>query len=150
MRNQQNVKVKNGSSWETICPFPVGYVYMSSNSTSPASIYGGTWSPISGGRYMRAAAAWGNGGSNTITVSQMPAHIHGAYTSVSGAHTHDLSVGGGPGSGVGIVPQDNVRWLGGFIQRTGAHQHSVTIQSTGEGAAFYPTYQNVYCWYRTA
>lgn len=50
---------------------------MSSNSTSPADIYGGTWSAISGGRYMRAAAAWGNGGSNTITINQMPSHTHG-------------------------------------------------------------------------
>lgn len=76
MRNQQNVKVRVNSSFETICPFPVGYVYMSSNSTSPADIYGGTWSAISGGRYMRAAAAWGNGGSNTIAVNQMPSHSH--------------------------------------------------------------------------
>ena len=76
MRNQQNVKVKVNSSFETICPFPVGYVYMSSNSTSPADIYGGTWASISGGRYMRAAGAWGNGGSNTITINQMPSHTH--------------------------------------------------------------------------
>lgn len=76
MRNQQNVKVKVNSSFETICPFPVGYVYMSSNSTNPADIYGGTWSGISGGRYMRAAGAWGNGGSNTITINQMPSHTH--------------------------------------------------------------------------
>lgn len=76
MRNQQNVKVRVNSSFETICPFPVGYVYMSSNSTSPADIYGGTWASISGGRYMRAASVWGNGGSNIITVSQMPAHSH--------------------------------------------------------------------------
>ena len=76
MRNQQNVKVRVNSSFETICPFPIGYVYMSSNSTSPANIYGGTWSEISGGRYMRAAAAWGNGGSNTITTANMPSHRH--------------------------------------------------------------------------
>ena len=76
MRNQQNVKVRVNSSFETICPFPVGYVYLSSNSTSPADIYGGTWSAISGGRYMRAAGAWGNGGSNTITINQMPSHTH--------------------------------------------------------------------------
>lgn len=76
MRNQQNVKVRVNSSFETICPFPVGYVYMSSNSTSPANIYGGTWSTISGGRYMRAAGAWGNGGSNTITTNNMPSHRH--------------------------------------------------------------------------
>lgn len=79
MRNQQNVKVRVNSNFETICPFPVGYVYMSSNSTSPANIYGGTWSAISGGRYMRAASAWGNGGSNTITVEQLPAHSHALY-----------------------------------------------------------------------
>lgn len=76
MRNQQNVKVRVNSNFETICPFPVGYVYMSSNSTSPGSIYGGTWASISGGRYMRAAAAWGNGGSNTITTNNMPSHRH--------------------------------------------------------------------------
>lgn len=79
MRNQQNVKVRVNSSFETICPFPIGYVYMSSNSTSPGSIYGGTWASISGGRYMRAAGAWGNGGSNTITVQQMPAHTHSMH-----------------------------------------------------------------------
>ena len=49
---------------------------MSSNSTSPGSIYGGTWASISGGRYMRAASAWGNGGSNYISSSQLPAHAH--------------------------------------------------------------------------
>ena len=76
MRNQQNVKVKVNSSFETICPFPVGYVYMSSNSINPADIYGGTWSGISGGRYMRAAGVWGNGGSNTITINQIPSHTH--------------------------------------------------------------------------
>lgn len=79
MRNQQNVKVRVNSSFETICPFPVGYVYMSQKNTSPGSIYGGTWSSITGGRYMRAAGAWGKGGSNTITVDQMPAHSHALY-----------------------------------------------------------------------
>lgn len=49
---------------------------MSSNKTSPGSIYGGTWASISGGRYMRAAGAWGNGGSNTITTNNMPSHRH--------------------------------------------------------------------------
>lgn len=52
---------------------------MSQTNTSPGSIYGGTWSSITGGRYMRAAGAWGNGGSNTITVDQMPAHSHALY-----------------------------------------------------------------------
>ena len=95
MRNQQNVKVKVNSTFETICPFPVGYVYMSSNNTSPANIYGGTWSAISGGRYMRAAAAWGNGGSNTITIKQMPAHQHNS----TGTWLAESVVGGGAATG---------------------------------------------------
>ena len=128
MRNQQNVKVRVNSSFETICPFPVGYVYMSSNKTSPGSIYGGTWASISGGRYMRAADAWGNGGSNTITIQQMPAHTH----SVRGFFKTYANVAG---SGYATAPID---W------------DTLTTTSTGGGQPFYPTYQNVWAWYRTA
>lgn len=120
MRNQQNVKVRVNSSFETICPFPVGYVYMSSNSTSPGSIYGGTWASISGGRYMRAASAWGNGGSNTITQDNLPSHRHGI------ALTYNVS----PGAGA-TVPA----WLNGAPNRqytdfTGGGQHSIPLTKT--------------------
>ena len=129
MRNQQNVKVKVNSSFETICPFPVGYVYMSSNSTSPGSIYGGTWASINGGRYMRAASAWGDGGSNTITIQQMPAHTH-SVTAFFKTYSNMA------GSGFATVPAD---W------------GTVTTTSVGGGGQpFYPTYQNVWAWYRTA
>lgn len=131
MRNQQNVKVKVNSSFETICPFPVGYVYMSQTNTSPGSIYGGTWSSISGGRYMRAAGAWGNGGSNTITVEQMPAH----------KHTVDYTFASWSGSGDGYTIQVTGKANGAW---------NASVGSVGGGAAFYPTYQNVYAWYRTA
>lgn len=120
MRNQQNVKVRVNSSFETICPFPVGYVYMSSNKTSPGSIYGGTWASISGGRYMRAASAWGNGGSNTITQDNLPSHRH------SIALTYNVS----PGAGA-TVPA----WLNGAANRqytdfTGGGQHSIPLTKT--------------------
>lgn len=145
MRNQQNVKVKVNSSFETICPFPVGYVYMSSNSTSPGSIYGGTWASISGGRYMRAAGAWGNGGSNTITVKQMPAHTHypsrrAFVYSAEGYGTNALPT---PIAGGGLVSY-------GYLVDSGRDSGITPSQSTGGGQPFYPTYQNVYCWYRTA
>lgn len=131
MRNQQNVKVRVNSSFETICPFPIGYVYMSSNSTSPGSIYGGTWASISGGRYMRAAGTWGNGGSDTITVKQMPAHTHDLTRTLQ----NNVSVGGTNLVASGVTEGGSYTW---------------TTHSTGEGAAFYPTYQNVWAWYRTA
>ena len=82
MYNQQNMKVKIDNIFETICPFPVGYVYMSSDSTSPADIYGGTWTGVSNGRYIRANNTWGNGGSNIIALSQIPAHSHSSSQNV--------------------------------------------------------------------
>ena len=111
MRNQQNVKVRVNSSFETICPFPIGYVYMSSNSTSPGSIYGGTWASISGGRYMRAAGAWGNGGSNTIGVNQIPAHTHypsrRAFVYTNSYGTNNLPAAGSVLASYGYLVDNN-------------------------------------------
>ena len=79
MRNLQTVQVRTGSSFEKICPFPVGYIYMSSNSTSPANIYGGTWSALTDSRFLRPAGNWGGtGGSttHTLTINEMPSHSH--------------------------------------------------------------------------
>lgn len=82
------------SDWETI--YPIGSIYMSTNSASPASLFGGTWTQIqdqfllcSGSTY----AAGSTGGSATmshthsvtakgtntgtaITAAQMPKHGH--------------------------------------------------------------------------
>ena len=52
MRNLQNVQVRTGSGFETVCPFPVGAIYQSTSSTSPASIYGGGWTPLTDGRFL--------------------------------------------------------------------------------------------------
>lgn len=48
MINQQNFLVKANNSFQNVNPFPVGFVYSSMNSTSPASIYGGSWTAITG------------------------------------------------------------------------------------------------------
>ena len=132
MINQQNMKVKSGSTWHTICPFPIGYVYMSSNSTSPGSVYGGTWASISGGKYMRAASAWGDGGSNTITINQMPSHSHSLYgwnnaEFASSSSNH-----------------------GEYITRLRGSDYARNTDVAGGGQPFYPTYQNVWAWCRTA
>ena len=93
------MKVKIDNIFETICPFPIGYVYMSSNSTSPADIYGGTWSGITSGKYLRANNSWDNGGSNTITTSQMPAHSHLTSSNVI------VDVGHWGTEDKGVIPQ---------------------------------------------
>lgn len=61
--------------------YPVGAVYISANSTSPASLFGGTWESI-GGRFLLGAdatyAAGITGGEAThmLTVNEMPRHNH--------------------------------------------------------------------------
>ena len=75
--NQQNVQVKSGSTWYKICPFPVGFIYLSQKSTSPATTFGGTWAALNEDRFLRPSNAWTTGGSKKISVDQMPSHTHG-------------------------------------------------------------------------
>lgn len=62
--------------------YPVGSIYMSVNSTSPATLFGGTWEQIQD-RFLLAAgqtyAAGTTGGeaTHTLTVDEMPSHTHG-------------------------------------------------------------------------
>lgn len=68
MIDLQDVKVKNTEDWDNICPFPVGFVYMSTSKTSPATTYGGQWSGLTDSRFPRfvatTVAALGKGGSS--------------------------------------------------------------------------------------
>lgn len=76
-----NISIKDSSSWNTYLNliYPVGSVYFATNNTSPASRFGGTWSAVSGSRYLRLMNNAGTGGTNTtfkIPLSCMPAHTH--------------------------------------------------------------------------
>ena len=57
--------------------YPVGAIYISYYSTSPASLFGGTWLAITG-RFPYFNAGTDTGGSNThtLTEAEMPAHKH--------------------------------------------------------------------------
>ena len=61
--------------------YPVGSIYMSVTSTSPADLFGGTWERIkdrfllaSGDTY--SAGSTGGEAQHTLTVDEMPAHAH--------------------------------------------------------------------------
>lgn len=68
MIDLQDVKVKNTEDWDSICPFPVGFVYMSTSKISPATTYGGQWSSLTNSRFPRfvptTVAALAEGGSS--------------------------------------------------------------------------------------
>lgn len=61
--------------------YPVGAIYMSASSTSPASLFGGTWEQIKN-RFLLAAGdtyvagATGGEAIHTLTVEEMPSHSH--------------------------------------------------------------------------
>lgn len=76
------ISIKDSSSWNTFLNliYPIGSLYFSSNSTSPATKFGGTWSALyassaNSARYLKLGP-WGAGGDNTITVNNMPSHNH--------------------------------------------------------------------------
>ena len=82
--------------------YPVGSIYMSVNSTSPVTLFGGgTWERLQD-RFLVGAsdtvssrAAGKTGGSETVTLTenQMPSHTHiqNAHTHIQDAHTHTQS-----------------------------------------------------------
>ena len=75
--------------------YPIGSMYFSATSTSPASTVGGTWSQIKGA----VIAATGNngfasvnyGGSLKMSINQMPTHSHDGKTQVNGTTKREYS-----------------------------------------------------------
>lgn len=117
--------------------YPVGAMYFSTTSTSPASIVGGTWTAVDSAA-IRGANEVGYTGSDThtLTIDEMPSHKHEIDTISSGdvCFTSPSSVGG---SGK-AAPTD---WGGGLVASyTGGSQpHSIVQRSF-----------NCYVWYRIA
>ncbi len=74
--------------------YPVGSIYMSTASTSPATLFGGTWEALDDGRVLiganstYAAGATGGEFQHKITVNELPSHSHTVTVTSAGAHTH--------------------------------------------------------------
>lgn len=56
--------------------YPIGAIFASTSSTSPSSMFGGTWSPITGDACLMAGTTVGSTGSKKITIENMPRHNH--------------------------------------------------------------------------
>ena len=149
------IKYKSGSSWVDIRTqiFPVGSIYMSMTSTSPSSLFGGTWSAITG-RFLYCNAGTSTGGSNS--------------------HTHDLSTGAAMIDFMAVayarlvIAKNNssYKWNSGSVgmpdgsrQVTGSSGPGSDDFAGGSLTKLYgnsgassnmPAYQTIYCWRRTA
>lgn len=66
-----------------LAAYPVGAIYMSLVSTSPATLFGGTWEALDEGRVLIGANSTYEAGStggeatHTLTAGEMPSHKHG-------------------------------------------------------------------------
>ena len=115
--------------------YPVGAIYLSVNSTSPASLFGGTWEQIkdvfllsAGDTY--SAGATGGEATHTLTVQEMPTHNHGLKR-----ETQSVSTGSNYArlSSTGTAAED-------IITNTGGNEAHNNM----------PPYLAVYVWKRTA
>lgn len=64
--------------------YPVGSIYMSVNSTSPATLFGGTWVQLTdrflvGAGNSYAVNSTGGEATHTLTVNEMPKHAHKVF-----------------------------------------------------------------------
>lgn len=137
--------------------YPVGAVYFSISPTSPADLIGGTWNQLTGGLLGLAdsaniADAGADGGSNTITESQLPSHRHTLTT--NGGHQHQTAysvTGVRNGSYWQPVTLSASGRDGTTIEYTntaGSHTHTVGL--TGDDEPFVPAHSSVYGWKRIA
>ena len=128
--------------------YPVGSIYMSVNSTSPATLFGGTWTRIQD-RFLLAAgssyAAGATGGEAThkLTVSEIPSHNHCERFcwENTAAAKNTLAV-----NGTALYATNSVSGVAGIDRGTSFGNY------TGGGSAHnnMPPYLAVYMWKRTA
>ena len=147
---------------------PVGSYYWSSDSISPADMFGGTWTQITGKFVLAAGGGYSAGSTGgaatvTLTTAQMPSHTHTitATAASNGSHSHSMGVdrdayyitSGVRGYSVhskGVSGAETTIATGS----AGAHAHTITAtaKATGGGSAHrnMTPYIAAYCWRRTA
>lgn len=125
--------------------YPVGCVYLSYNSTSPASLFGGSWTQITG-RFLRMDNNVNTGGSDT--------HSHGAggLMALINIRSRDKYL---YEKGIAAAEWLPSYWGGAFsyVGNTNIsvkHNEAVQVVGSTGSASNVPMYQNLYAWRRTA
>lgn len=120
--------------WKKI--YPVGAVYISYVSTSPASLFGGSWTAITGVfPYFNAGTATGGSNTHTLTISEMPSHSHNFYKR--------------DGNYIGSTGVWSLDTQDEYYSAWGG---SNWLENAGGGGSHnnMPAYQTFYAWRRTA
>lgn len=125
---------------------PIGFVWKSSDPTSPAAFFDRTvWKPVKDCAILAsgtlANGATGGEAEHTVTLAQMPVHEHTGTTNSTGAHKHKIKCR--YLSYEDTENQENHlpntwRFNNGkqSLSSAGDHEHVVTIGSAGGGQPF--------------
>ena len=161
VHNRQTLKdILNNLILESV--YPIGSLYISTSSTSPATLFGGTWSQITNRFLYCTNSSGGTGGANrveytpagsvnghTLTVDQIPSHTHTVTTARqygSGTATDGTpqKIGRSQPNADGVTSTFETNARGGGK----SHNHGFT--GTKATINTMPAYYTVYCWRRTA
>lgn len=138
--------------------YPVNSIYISTNSTSPASLYGGSWERYGTGRALISASdtdsdftAGTTGGSKTHTITQqeLPPHIHDLFAYASGDTNMStanfvMNQWAYPGQYL-----QNGKWYPRFAHTVGK-DYAGMIEYPNNPISIEQPYVAVYVWRRTA
>lgn len=147
--NAQGVQITG-----TFDPYPVGSIYMSVDSTSPATLFGGTWKQIKDTFLLAAGSTYS---ADTIpssgdVTSQHGEATHTLTTDEMPSHSHSSSKGGSYlAIGVTSGSETTSGFSSGNLWGNNAKARA-DISSTGKGDPHnnMPPYLTVYMWLRTA
>lgn len=146
-----HLKYKSGNSWVdyNLVVYPVGALYISYSSTSPASLFGGTWAPITG-RFPYFNAGTGTGGSNSHSHSLSSGYAGVGYDFSNSPNLQFATKGTSQWSANGVLMewtwQQIARAKTGTITKT----MGTPLYGTSDSASNMPSYQTFYAWRRTA
>lgn len=142
--------------------YPVGSVYISTNSTSPETLFGGTWEQIKDRFLLACGDAYSNGSTggranhkhptsgHTLTIDEMPSHSHDMDDEVYGNYKNRLGIKGDGGGSNHLIPN--------MMQTTGYSRYKPTNTGGGKphshgdtgSANHMPPYLAVYMWKRVS
>lgn len=136
--------------------YPVGSIYISTGSTSPANLFGGSWTRIADA-YLRATGntgvalgEYGGYAEYKLSINQLPSHTHGSPSAYFIVQTNQGSMRVmEPMINAGPADHANT-WRARLAEDSG--QNPLPVGNTGGGAAFpmLPRYVSTYMWRRTA
>ena len=134
--------------------YPPGSLYWSSDSTSPASFFGGSWVRVKDRFALAAGSSYvvGSQGGNSVhllTVSEIPTHNHGGVSGTPSDNTSgEPSTNSTGGNNTGHT--HSIPSLSGSTTTDGGHSHTLTGRKQDQNGTSYSSGSPAICEYNAS